>query len=138
MFLACITAEYSNPDKEKDYPASRIILSVKHCGNVCLGTGEKLPNSLVETYSTFCNMQASERFRARLRRAPRQIVRYCRRSGHGPLLCTASVPLDSPPPCSRCGAARSFEFQVGTAINVTAVTGIVSSAFYCRGQRLCV
>jgi hypothetical protein len=58
----------------------------------------------------FILVQASEHFRCRLRRAPRQIVRYCRRGA--PLLCTSSLPLASPPPCTRCGAPRTFEFQV--------------------------
>lgn len=56
--------------------------------------------------------KASERFRARMRRAPRQIVRYCRRSGQGPLLCTASATLARPQACTNCGAERTFEFQV--------------------------
>jgi len=53
--------------------------------------------------------QVCESFRARLRRAGGQVVRYDR--GGQPLLCT-SKPLLPSPPCRHCGADTTFEFQV--------------------------
>ena len=51
-----------------------------------------------------------ERFRARVSRAPAQVVRYER--GGQPLLCTASPALQPPPGCQQCGGERTLEFQV--------------------------
>jgi len=51
----------------------------------------------------------AEKFRARLRRCPDQVLRYDRRGD--PLLCS-STPLAAPPPCGACGGQRTFEFQV--------------------------
>ena len=50
-----------------------------------------------------------ERFKARLRRCPDQVLRYDRRGA--PLLCSATPPA-APPPCPACGGPRSFELQV--------------------------
>jgi len=54
--------------------------------------------------------KASEKFNKRIRRAPRQIVRYQRRGE--PLLCSYSTPLPAPSSCSSCGSTRSLEFQI--------------------------
>jgi len=54
--------------------------------------------------------KASEKFNSRVRRDPKQIIRY-QRNGE-PLLCTFTSSLPEIPPCPKCGGQRSFEFQV--------------------------
>merc|ERR1711872_326806 len=63
----------------------------------------------VDAESSHQTDKASEAFNSRTRRAPRQIVRHDR---HGkPLLCSYTRKLLPPTNC-KCGAQRSFEFQV--------------------------
>lgn len=51
-------------------------------------------------------------FQRRVGANPEQVLRYCHKANSAPLWLSAAGRPKSIPPCSRCGAARWFEFQV--------------------------
>ena len=110
------------PDSDEDPDMEKYERLATEAGNGSMAAVEGLD----EVESEQVEDKICERFRARVRRAGDQVVRYER--GGEPLLCT-SLALDPPPPCQHCGSNRTFEFQACTIVLLYYCTIVL--LYYC-------